>query len=598
MTTHSGLTVSDDGFLLHGRPHRIVSAAVHYFRIRPELWHDRLLRLRAMGVNTVETYVAWNLHERRPGEYDFTGAQDIAAFIRTAAELGLDVVVRPGPYICGEWDLGGLPAWLLADTRLRLRRTDTRYLAAVDRWFDALFPVLTPLQAAVGGPVVAMAVENEYGSYGNDTAYLEHLRTGMVRRGVNCLLFTADGAEDGFQLGGRIPGVLATGTFGSRPEASLACLRRHQPVGPLVCMEYWHGWFDHWGQPHHTRDAQESAEILDSLLTAGASVNIYMGHGGTNFGWWNGANHTGSEYQPGVTSYDYDAPVGEAGELTKKFFAFREVIARHTGPIRHTPPGLLPRLAPQQLAPDGQVALLGALDRLSSPLERLEPEPMEAVGQSHGLIHYRTRLRGPLVRAELRIDGLADRAQIFLDGQELGVLERNQPLAALDVSVPEGGAELDVLVENQGRINYGPLLADRKGITGGLRLDNQYQFGWQIRPLPMDPLPDLDFSHDRSSPGSGPTFHRVRIQVPVPADGFLALPGWTKGLVWLNGFALGRYWDRGPQRTLYAPAPLWREGCNELVVLEFHRAGPTVELRDEPDLGPVEGGDSSPGWDA
>lgn len=589
-----GLTVVADSFLRDGRPHRIVSAAIHYFRIRPELWRDRLLRLRAMGVNTVETYVAWNVHEPEPGRFDFDGPQDVAAFIAIAADLGLDVIVRPGPYICAEWEFGGLPGWLLADPLLRLRRNEPRYLAAVDAWFDVLLPLLTPLQAGRGGPIVAMQVENEYGSYANETAHLEYLRLGLLRRGAtDCLLFTADGAGDGFQLGGRLPGVLSTATFGSRPDSSLATLRRHQPNGPLFCSEYWHGWFDHWGEPHHVRDAEEAAEVLDSLLAAGASVNIYMGHGGTNFGWFNGANHNGTAYQPTVTSYDYGAPVGEAGELTEKFHRFREVIARHLGPNPHPPPEPAPRLTPRQIHPEAVTALLDSLDLLAATHHRPEPEPMETLGQSLGLIHYRTRLRGPLPQAELAVDGLADRAQVFLDGAELGVLHRDRPQQTLTIAVPEDGAVLDLLVENQGRINYGPLLTDRKGISGGVRLDNQYQFNWEIRPLPLANLTPLKFPPTQASlpdlpthtPAAGPTFHRLRLNLDAPADGFLALPGWTKGMVWLNGFALGRYWDQGPQETLYAPAPLWRTGSNEIIVLELHRPGTHVELTDTPRLG-------------
>ncbi|MEU9161427.1 beta-galactosidase family protein [Streptomyces sp. NPDC048424] len=577
------LTTDETGFLRNGRPHRIVSAAIHYFRVHPDLWSDRLQRLRAMGVNTVETYVAWNAHEPKPGEFSFDGPEDVAAFIRLAGDLGLDVIVRPGPYICAEWDFGGLPGWLLADRTIRLRRTDAGYLAAVDAWFDELMPVLVPLLGSRGGPVVAVGIENEYGSFGNDTAYLEHLRDGLVARGVDCLLFTTDGADHGFQLGGRIPGVLTTGTFGSRPEASLATLRAHQPQGPLVCVEYWHGWFDHWGEPHHTRDPQDAATTLDSLLAAGASVNIYMGHGGTNFGWWNGANHDGATYQPDVTSYDYDAPVGEAGELNPKFHLFREVISRHTGPVAHEAPALPPRLAPRTLTADGHVSLADSLDVLSKAQHHVEPLTMEEAGQSLGLIHYRTRLRGPLPKTELRIDGLADRAQVFLDGREIGVLERDRPLEALDVAVPDAGARLDVLVENQGRINYGPLLADRKGIRDGLRLDNQYQFGWEIRPLPLDDLTVLAFAPAPVT--DGPAFHRATVHVDAPADGFVELPGWTKGMVWLNGFALGRYWERGPQKTLYAPGPLWKAGANTLIVLELHTPGSVIEIRDTPDLG-------------
>lgn len=586
-----GLTVAADSFLRDGRPHRIVSAAIHYFRIRPELWRDRLLRVRAMGVNTVETYVAWNVHEPEPGHFDFDGPQDVAAFIAIAADLGLDVIVRPGPFICAEWEFGGLPGWLLADPLLRPRRNEPRYLAAVDAWFDVLLPVLAPLQAGRGGPVVALQVENEYGSYANETAHLEYLRQGLLRRGAtDCLLFTADGAGDGFQLGGGLPGVLSSATFGSRPEAALATLRRHQPDGPLFCSEYWHGWFDHWGEPHHTRDAEEAAQVLDTLLAAGASVNIYMGHGGTNFGWFNGANHDGTTYQPTVTSYDYGAPVGEAGELTEKFHRFREIIARHLGPNPHPLPEPAPRLTPRLIRPEAVTTLRGSLDLLAKAHHCAEPEPMEALGQSLGLIHYRTRLCGPLPQAELSVDGLADRAQVFLDGAELGVLHRDRPSETFTIAVPEGGAVLELLVENQGRINYGPLLtADRKGISGGVRLDNQYQFDWEIRPLPLTDLTPLEFPRTQGSPPTGPTFHRLRLDLDLnldtPADAFLALPGWTKGTVWLNGFALGRYWAEGPQETLYAPAPLWRTGTNEIIVLELHRAGTHLEVTDTPRLG-------------
>jgi beta-galactosidase len=584
---HAVLSLAIDGFLRGGRPHQIVSATVHYFRVRPELWADRLERLRAMGVNTVETYVAWNYHEQIRGAFDFTGDRDVAAFVRCAGDLGLDVIVRPGPYICAEWECGGLPAWLLAEPGIRVRQTDPRYHAAVDDWFDAVMPVLVPLLAANGGPIVAIGVENEYGSYGNDTAHLRFLYDGLLRRGADCLLFTADGAEDRFQLGGRLPGVLSTGTFGDDPERRLATLRRYQPTGPLMSMEYWHGWFDHWGESHHVRAADEAADVLDRMLAAGASVNIYVGHGGTNFGWWSGANHDGEAYQPTATSYDYDAPVGEAGELTAKFHAFREVIERHLGPNPHVPPAPPARLGPQSAAVTGRVRLADMLNALGSPASRIATEPMEALGQNSGLIHYRTRVRGPLSQAALRIDGLADRAQVFLDGAEIGVLYRDRPLDSLKVDIPEPGAVLDILVENMGRINYGPLLADRKGISGGVRLDNQYQFGWEIRPLPLDDLSVVDFGTgpDQSGDSSGPAFHRAIVSIAMPADGFIALPGWTKGMVWLNGFALGRYWERGPQRTLYAPAPLWRSGENEVVVLELHTPGSWIEVRSEPDLG-------------
>ncbi|MFF0413093.1 beta-galactosidase family protein [Kitasatospora sp. NPDC004745] len=603
------------GFLRGGVPHRIVAGALHYFRVHPALWEDRLRRLRALGVNTVDTYVPWNFHEVRRREVDFTGWRDVARFVRLAGDLGLDVILRPGPYICAEWEFGGLPARLLAVEGLRLRCADPAYLAEVDGWFDALVPELLPLLASRGGPVVAVQVENEYGSYGTDAAYLLHLRDGLVRRGVDCLLFTTDGAHDTMQQGGTIPGHLSTATFGSRAPERLAVLRRQQPQGPLAAMEFWIGWFDRLGLPHHVRDAKETAASLDELLATGASVNLYMAHGGTNFGLWSGANHSGAHpcdagYEPTVTSYDYDAPIGEAGELTEKFHALREVIGRYL-PL---PPGELPadppRVAPQRLdRADGRAGLLEHLDVLSRVAERAAPLPMEQLGQDRGLIHYRTRVPGPRPGLPLRIDGLADRAHVFADGRLLGVLDRNSPGETLELATGEDGVVLDVLVEALGRVNYGPQMDDRKGITRGVSHGGQRLFGWQIRPLPLTDLAGLRYDDDAQDHGGGdggghvggggeasggrPAFHRYTAVLDSPADAFVALPGWGRGLLWLNGFLLGRHSAEGPQRTLYAPAPLWRAGGNELVVLELDRPGSAVELRDAPDLGPTAAAPSS-----
>lgn len=589
------LTLDDTGFLRNGEPHRVVAGALHYFRVHPDLWQDRLRRVRALGVNTIDTYVPWNFHELPGGRADFTGWRDLPRFVRLAGGLGLDVVLRPGPYICAEWEFGGLPARLLAVDGLRLRCCDPAYLTEVDAWFDALVPEVLPLLGSRGGPVVAVQIENEYGSYGDDTAYLRHLRDGLVARGVDCLLFTTDGAHDTMQQGGSVPGHLATATFGSRAPERLAVLRRHQPQGPLAAMEFWIGWFDRWGAPHHVRDPKESAASLDELLATGASVNLYMAHGGTNFGLWAGANHTGahpydSGYEPTVTSYDYDAPIGEAGELTEKFHAFREVIGRYVPlPDGELPPAP-PRLAPQRIAASGRTPLLDSLDALSAPVQRPCPEPMERLGQDRGLIHYRTHVPGPREELPLRIDGLADRAQVFADGRPLGILDRNTPGATLPLATGEAGVTLDILVEALGRVNYGPQMDDRKGITRGVSHGHQRLFDWQIHPLPLTDLSGLRFSPDGAAAevrDGEPAFYRFTAELPSPADAFVALPDWGRGLLWLNGFLLGRYSAEGPQRTLYAPGPLWRAGTNELVVLELEHHGESLDLRDRPDLGPT-----------
>ncbi|MFD6879589.1 MULTISPECIES: beta-galactosidase family protein [unclassified Streptomyces] len=613
------LTHDQDGFRRAGRPHRIVSGALHYFRVHPDLWEDRLRRLRAMGANTVDTYVPWNFHETGPGKADFTGPRDLGRFLRIAQDIGLDAIVRPGPYICAEWDFGGLPARLLAVDGLHLRCSDPRFQAEVNSWLDLAVPELLPHLASRGGPVVAVQIENEYGSYGNDARYRADLDEALTERGVDCLLFTADGAEDAMLQGGTVPGRLATATFGARPAERLDVLRRYQRTGPLTAMEFWIGWFDHWGDGHHVRDVRESADSLDELLATGASVNLYMAHGGTNFGFWAGANHTGSRptdpgYQPTVTSYDYDAPIGEAGELTDKFHAFREVIGKYLplpdGPLPAPPP----RMTPARATPAGAAPLLGALGILGGdPVRRPAPESMEKLGQAHGLIHYRTTITGPRPAMPVRIDGLGDHAYLFADGRPLGTLDRNAPDEGLDLQVGEAGVVLDILVRALGRVNYGPLLDDRKGIWRGVRHGHQHLFEWEITPLPLTDLSGLDWSTpadtrtdadattdadvttDAATPtepagpaaATEPTFHRFSHTPDTPpADSFIDLSGWGTGLVWLNGFLLGHYdTPRGPQRTLYAPAPLWRAAGNEIVVLEMERPGAELRLNDRPELG-------------
>ncbi len=561
----------------------IISGAMQYFRIHPDLWRDRLQGLQAMGCNTVETYVAWNWHEARRGEPDFTGGRDVEAFLRTAHSLGLQAIVRPGPYICAEWDAGGLPGWLLADPTLQLRTSDPRYLDLVDTWFDALIPRIAALQHSRGGPVIAVQVENEYGSYGSDRAYLEHLRDGLVRRGIDVPLFTADGPTDRMLTGGTLPGVWKTVNFGSRADQAFSIFADHDPAGPLMCMEFWNGWFDHWGEPHHVRPAEQAAAALEEILDAGGAVNFYMAHGGTNFGFWAGANAHEGGYQPTVTSYDYDAPIGEAGELTEKFHAFRSVLARRLHLELPDPPATPPRLAPQSTRVDGSVGLLAQLGRLSTVRRAASPESMERYGQQSGLILYRTVLPGPFPATPLRISGVRDRAQVFLDGHLIGTLDRLRPEDELTVTVDGPSAVLEILVEGLGRINYGPVVADRKGLLQPVRLDYQQVNGWDVFPLPLDDLSGVLFGDLSVEPG----FHRAHLVIDQPADGFLALPGWQRGVLWLNGFNLGRYRAAGPQRTLFAPGPLWRAGVNELVILELDGVGSDVELRSEPDLGPT-----------
>ncbi|WP_216591609.1 glycoside hydrolase family 35 protein [Streptomyces brasiliscabiei] len=586
------LTTSSDGFLLHGEPFRIISGAMHYFRIHPDLWADRLRKARLMGLNTVETYVPWNLHQPDPDSpLVLDGLLDLPRYLSLARAEGLHVLLRPGPYICAEWDGGGLPSWLTSDPDIRLRSSDPRFTNALDRYLDILLPPLLPHLAANGGPVIAVQVENEYGAYGDDTAYLKHVHQALRSRGVDELLFTCDQAGSGHHLAaGSLPGVLSTGTFGGRIEESLAALREHMPEGPLMCSEFWIGWFDHWGEEHHVRDAESAAADLDKLLAAGASVNIYMFHGGTNFGFTNGANHDQC-YAPIVTSYDYDAALGESGDPGPKYHAFREVIARHA-PVPEEPvPSPAPKLGGITVELDRRAPLLPYATSLDASVGRSEhPLTMEEFGQRSGYALYRTTFPEAgdgLLHFE---GGVGDRAQVFVDGAPVGVLERERHDETLPLRVPHAGATLDVLVENMGGVNYGPRIGAAKGLLGQVTFNGTALLGWDTHRLPLADLSTVPFAPAPAdaAPVTVPAFHHGTFEIATPADTFLSLPGWTKGQAWINGFHLGRYWNRGPQRTLYVPAPVLRAGANELVLLELNATtGARAEFTDTPDLGPV-----------
>ncbi|WP_406223004.1 beta-galactosidase [Streptomyces canus] len=579
------LTTSSDGFLLHGEPFRIISGAMHYFRIHPDQWTDRLRKARLMGLNTIETYLPWNLHEPEPGTLVLDGFLDLPRWLRLAQEEGLHVLLRPGPFICAEWDDGGLPAWLLADPDIRLRSSDPRFTAAFDGYLDRLLPALRPFMAAHGGPVIAVQVENEYGAYGDDTAYLKHVQQALRDRGVEELLYTCDQANAEHLAAGTLPGTLATVTFGSRVEENLAALRAHQPQGPLMCSEFWIGWFDHWGGPHHVRPAADAAADLDRLLTAGASVNIYMFHGGTNFGFTNGANHKHA-YEPTVTSYDYDAPLTESGDPGPKYRAFREVIARHTATPDEPAPSPAPKLPLTDVDLDHRAPLLPYVRGLSSTSTEA-PVTMNELGVHTGYALYRTTLPGSGDGLLHFPGGVGDRAQVFVDGASVGVLERERHDETLSVRVPHAGAVLEVLVENMGGVNYGPRIGAPKGLLGPVSFQGAELRGWECRAVPLDHLAAVPFGPSGATTDAVPAFHRGTFEVDAPADTFLALPGWTKGQAWVNGFHLGRYWNRGPQHTLYVPAPVLRPGTNELVLLELHATtGTRAQLTDTPDLGP------------
>lgn len=575
--------VSGKDFIYDGKPERIISGTIHYFRVVPEYWKDRLLKMKACGFNTVETYVAWNIHEPKPEEFCFEGMGDICKFIQTAGEVGLHVIVRPGPYICAEWEFGGLPAWLMTVPGIKLRCYNKPFIDRVDAFYDVLLPKLKPLLCTNGGPIIAMQVENEYGSYGNDKKYLNHLKEGMIKRGIDVFLFTSDGSDDLMLEGGTLPGVLKTVNFGSRPEEAFKKLSEYQNNKPLMCMEFWNGWFDHWGEKHHTRPTGDVADVFERMLKMGASVNLYMFHGGTNFGFMNGANYSDKLY-PTVTSYDYDSPLNEAGDATEKYFVIRDIISKYKKIDDNYIPKPSKKKTYGRIELTQQAGLFEVLDTISKPVKSAHTQPMEMLGQNYGFILYRTHITGPKKGSQISIIDVHDRAQVFLGGKFMGIIERDNK-EGLTVDIPEGDTVLDILVENMGRINYGPELGEFKGITKGVRLDYQFIFDWDIYTLPLDNIEKLQFSKVKTK--TGPIFCKGTFKIDELADTFITLEGWNKGVVFINGFNLGRYWNEvGPQKTLYIPAPLLHKGENEIVVFELHEMKePIVELMDKPMLG-------------
>ncbi|MGO1001334.1 glycoside hydrolase family 35 protein [Lysobacter sp. CA196] len=569
--------IEGDRFLLDGKPHLIRSGEMHYPRIPREFWRERLRQARAMGLNTVTTYVFWNLHEPEPGRFDFSGNLDLAAFIRTAKEEGLDVIVRPGPYICTELEFGGFPAWLLRTPGLRVRSMDPRFLTAVERYLRRTHEELAPLLSTHGGPILMMQVENEYGSYGRDRDYMETIKRQMIAAGFDLPLFTSDGAGPHYFEGGPLPGVTAVINFDgdvADAQASFEHLKTFRPHGPRMVGEYWAGWFDHWGEQHHTTPPERAASTVGWFLDQGISFNLYMFHGGTSFGWMAGANYSRDmPYQPDTTSYDYDAPVDEAGRITPKYRALREVIGRHLEAgesLLPIPEPATPTIAIAPFQLRESAGLLDALPTLSRPVRAQLPRTMEALDQNYGFVLYRNTVPQG-ANGKLVVDEVRDYAVALADGKPFGTLDRRFGERELAADL-KPGERLDLLVENMGRINFGTRLdEERKGVTRSVTVGGQELFDWTMYPLPLNDLSGLRYS-SKAAP-TGPAFWRGGFELDRVGSTFLDTRGWGKGHVWINGHHLGRYWKIGPQQTLFVPAPWLRKGRNEVVVLDVEGGG-------------------------
>jgi beta-galactosidase len=558
-------TLGEKDFLLDGKPLQIRCGEIHFARVPREYWRHRLQMCRAMGLNAVCAYLFWNFHESRPGVYDWSGQADAAEFCRLAQEEGLWVILRPGPYACAEWDGGGLPWWLLKTPDIRLRSLDPDFMAAGAAWLKEVGRVLGPLQVTRGGPILLVQAENEYGSFGKDAAYMGAIRSALLDAGFDVPLFACNPASD--LKNGLRPDLFQVVNFGKDPAKAFEMLRAVQPTGPLMCGEFYPGWFDTWGAPHHRGNTPQYLADLGYMLQAGASFSIYMAHGGTTFGLWAGADRP---FKPDTSSYDYDAPISETGAATEKFFATRELMKKHLPPgeTLPEPPAAKPLMS---VAPFTLTEHAPVLANLPAPRAETQPRHMEAYDQGQGCIIYRTTLpAGPA--ATLEAAAVGDFAWVFVDGHPAGVMDRRARRFSVSLPARNAPARLDILVEAMGHVNFGPQIHDRKGLHGPVKLvagEKAAELtGWQVHPLKLD-APMLAGLKWTDGAAAGPAFWRGSFQVEKPADTFLDLRTWGKGVVWVNGRCLGRFWDIGPTQTAYVPGPWLKAGRNEVIVLDL-----------------------------
>lgn len=584
-TAASRFEIGDEDFRLDGRPFVIKCGEMHFSRIPPEYWQHRLRMCRAMGLNTVCAYLFWNAHEPAPGQFEFTGKNDVALFCRMAQEEGLKVILRPGPYSCAEWEFGGLPWWLLKHHDIKVRTRDDRFLAACRRYLLEVGRQLAPLQCTRGGPVIMVQVENEYGSYGDDREYIGVLRDDLIEAGFEVPMFTSDGPV---QLKNDVrDDLFCVVNFGSDPAGAFKQLREIRRTGPLMCGEFYPGWFDSWGKPHHYGQTANVLRDLEWMLARDISFSIYMVHGGTSFGFSAGAN--AEPYSPQTTSYDYDAPIAEHGVATPKYHELRRLLQKYAKSGEDFPPepGANKLISINPIRLRDTAPLLATLPQAVSSKT---PLTFEDLDQPHGCVLYRTSLP-PSEAGQLRIRDLHDYALVYLDGKQVARLDRRLQENAVGVPSRQRQQSLDLLVYAFGRVNYGPSIHDRKGISQGIDLVcgtmtielsdySHYRF-------PLDPpqLAELRFSNGGVS---GPAFYRGHFQLQQLGDTFLDLRGWGCGVVWVNGHNLGRFWSIGPTQTLYTPAPFLREGDNEIIIWDlFDGSKPPVVGLEHPILDDV-----------
>jgi beta-galactosidase len=573
-STRHSFTLGKQDFLLDAKPYQIISGEMHPARIPAEYWKQRIQMAKAMGCNTIAAYVFWNYHETEPGTFNFrTDNHNIAKFIRMVQEEGMWLILRPGPYVCAEWDFGGLPAYLLAIPDIKVRCMDTRYTQAAERYIKNLAQEVKGLQVTKGGPVLMVQIENEYGSYGNDRIYMNWLKEVWQKSGIEVPFYTADGATPYMLEAGSLPGA-AIGLDPGTNEKNFEEATKVNPNVPSFCSELYPGWLTHWGEKWQRPDTASLVKEVRWLMDHKKSFNFYVIHGGTNFGWWAGANaFSPTQYQPDVTSYDYDAPINEMGQATPKFDALRKLLAGYlpAGQKMAAPPAALPVIEIPEISLTQSASVW---DNLPAAIKSPQPKPMEMLGQKGGFILYRTSLIGHK-KGKLLVTDLHDYATVFVDGKYIGKLDRckAENLIELPASTT-ANPQLEILVEGMGHINFAQYMIDRKGITERVTLNGMTLMNWEIFTLPFDEawLSQLKFAvAEATRPGN---FFKGEFQLKETGDTYLDVSKWEKGVLWVNGHNLGRYWNIGPQTRLYCPAPWLKKGKNEIVIFDLHQLNP------------------------
>ena len=556
-------------FLLNGQPFVIRSGEMHFDRIPREYWEHRILMAKAMGLNTIATYIFWNKVEPRPDCFDEQELQDMIDFVRLVKKHGMWLILRPGPYTCAEWEMGGLPWWLLKDENMELRSQHPYFLERSRKYLRKIGNCLSSMQVTKGGPIIMVQVENEYGHYGTDTIYLGKIRDYILEAGFTEIpLFQCDFFQKFNDVRSDLIKVV---NFGSKIDYAKAfdALEKIQPGGPYMAGEYYSGWLDHWGEKHQETSSDQVIKGLTYMLKNGYSYSMYMVHGGSSFGMSAGANfdRQKSRYQPTVSSYDYNAPISEAGWDTPKYYEIRSAILPYLQPgeILPAPPTRMPVMAIPEFDVN-ETALV--FKNLPPPIRDSKARNMEAYDQGFGYIVYSTNIsRG--CADSLIFDDIRDYAQIYMDGRLIATLNRMLKQNCCVLPARNKEVKIDILVEAMGRINSTKYIHDRKGIIGTVRFGKAELTNWEVYPFPLSnnhPPYGLTFGQETASQ---PAYYRATFTLDNVADTFLDMRNWGKGLVWINGRCLGRFWNIGPTQTMYLPAPWLHKGINEIIILDF-----------------------------